>query len=46
MSTLDALDEFTDDRGFISQDFAIVKLLGKLGVQVNYYLGTLLAAPY
>lgn len=36
MSTLDALDEFTDDRGFISQDFAIVKLLGKLGVQVNH----------
>lgn len=35
MSTLDAVNEFEDDRGFISQDFAIVKLLGKLGVQVR-----------
>lgn len=35
LSTLDALDDFTDDRGFISQDFAIFKLLGKLGVQVS-----------
>lgn len=35
MDTLDAVNEFDDDRGFIPQDFAIVKLLGKLGVQVR-----------
>jgi hypothetical protein len=35
LNTLDAVNEFEDDRGFIPQDFAIVKLLGKLGVQVR-----------
>jgi hypothetical protein len=35
LNTLDAVNEFEDDRGFIVQDFAIVKLLGKLGMQVR-----------
>jgi hypothetical protein len=39
MSTLDAVNEFEDDRGFLVQDFAIVKLLGKLGMQVGRLWG-------
>jgi hypothetical protein len=35
LNTLDAVNEFEDERGFIVQDFAIVKLLGKLGMQVR-----------
>ncbi|KAF6236642.1 hypothetical protein COO60DRAFT_1632418 [Scenedesmus sp. NREL 46B-D3] len=33
MSTLDVLESVPDERGFIPQDFAILKLLGRLGMQ-------------
>jgi hypothetical protein len=38
MNTLDALDEF-EEGGFGATDFAIVKLLGKLGMQVRCVVG-------
>eukprot|EP00879_Flechtneria_rotunda_P017025 GHRR01017826.1.p1 GENE.GHRR01017826.1~~GHRR01017826.1.p1 ORF type:complete len:362 (+),score=123.37 GHRR01017826.1:758-1843(+) len=33
MSTVDVMDAMDDREGFISQEFTIIKLLGKLGVQ-------------
>ncbi|WIA19005.1 hypothetical protein OEZ85_003668 [Tetradesmus obliquus] len=33
MSTLEVIEEVPDERGFIPQDFAIMKLLGRLGMQ-------------